>query len=130
MRHTRSSSPSTEWLVIPFGNPGGIKTQLFFDAFQEERDLASGHDTANFVWKCGSCKRESSAKFDRIDKKTIIKPYELAESEAQKFALLAAIDCRGLEFIGFEPRVRHTGRSAEVSKVLNSVIGRLEVRGG
>jgi len=72
---------------------------------------------AHFVWRCGLCgsqsslfthdgdlmtvpgKRESSAKFDP----TPITPYT---SENAQFQPLLVIECRGLEFIEFEPRVR------------------------
>jgi len=53
--------------------------------------------TANFVWKCGLCKRESSAKFET----TAPKPYT---SENAQFQPLLVIECRGLEFIGFDPK--------------------------
>jgi hypothetical protein len=44
-------------------------------------------------------KRESSAKFES----TAITPYT---SENAQFEPLLVIECRGLEFIGFDPRVR------------------------
>lgn len=56
--------------------------------------------TAHFVWRCGTCKRESSAKFD---KSFAPKPYT-AEANGQ-FAPLVVIECRGLEFVGFDPKV-------------------------
>ena len=75
--------------------------------------------SAHFVWRCGLCaqsvdvpsnaanrfcslylgKRESSAKFES----TAITPYK---SENAQFEPLLVIECRGLEFIGFDPRVR------------------------
>ncbi len=55
--------------------------------------------TANFVWRCGLCKRESSAKFEPGEKP---KPYT-ADSNGQ-FAPFLTIDCRGLEFTGFDPK--------------------------
>ncbi|KAG9006738.1 hypothetical protein FRB94_013862 [Tulasnella sp. JGI-2019a] len=70
----------------------------------DEHDLSSGHDTANFVWKCGSCKRASSAKFDKFDNKSPpTKPYQITSSENQEYSPLVVIECRGLEFIGFDP---------------------------
>lgn len=56
-------------------------------------------NTAHFVWRCSNCKRESSAKFEP----TPPKPYT-AESSG-KFAPLVVLDCRGLEFTGFDPKV-------------------------
>ncbi|KAL0575826.1 hypothetical protein V5O48_006153 [Marasmius crinis-equi] len=54
--------------------------------------------TAHFVWKCGLCKRESFAKFD--PSKTI--PY--TEENSGQLAPFLKVECRGLEFVGFEPR--------------------------
>ncbi|KAL0951314.1 hypothetical protein HGRIS_008020 [Hohenbuehelia grisea] len=42
------------------------------------------------------CKRESSAKFDGT-----VQPYS---DETGQFAPLITIECRGLEFVGFDPR--------------------------
>ena len=68
---------------------------------QEEREVSGGKgNTADFVWKCSSCKRESSAKFEE---KFPVKAYS-HEANGQ-FAPLVTLDCRGLEFIGFDPRV-------------------------
>ncbi|KAI0361320.1 DUF866-domain-containing protein [Trametes cingulata] len=66
----------------------------------EEREVTAGKgSTAHFVWRCGLCKRESSAKFEPGEKP---KPYS-AEANGQ-FAPFLTIDCRGLEFVGFDPR--------------------------
>ncbi|KAI0961888.1 hypothetical protein AcV7_000871 [Taiwanofungus camphoratus] len=66
----------------------------------EEREVSTGKgNTAHFVWRCGLCKRESSAKFDSG---SITQPYS-ADANGQ-FAPLLTIDCRGLEFVGFDPR--------------------------
>lgn len=67
---------------------------------QDEREVSGGKNaTANFVWRCGSCKRESSAKFDE---KSPTIPYS-ADANGQ-FAPILTIECRGLEFVGFDPR--------------------------
>ncbi|KAF7320107.1 hypothetical protein MKEN_00795100 [Mycena kentingensis (nom. inval.)] len=54
--------------------------------------------TAHFVWRCGNCKRESSAKFEEAYP---VRPYN---AENEQFGPLLQIECRGLEFTGFEPR--------------------------
>ncbi|KAI0257465.1 DUF866-domain-containing protein [Lactifluus subvellereus] len=62
--------------------------------------VSTGKDnTAHFVWRCGLCKRESSAKFETSSPP---QPYP-ADANGQ-FAPLIIIDCRGLEFISFDPR--------------------------
>ncbi|KAJ7092635.1 hypothetical protein C8R44DRAFT_816182 [Mycena epipterygia] len=55
-------------------------------------------NTANFVWRCGMCKRESSAKFEDSYP---VKPYN---AENAQFGPLLQIECRGLEFVDFDPR--------------------------
>ncbi|KAJ3781717.1 hypothetical protein GGU11DRAFT_323160 [Lentinula aff. detonsa] len=66
---------------------------------REEYDVSGGKGgKAHFVWKCGLCKRESSAKFDATSPP---KPYN---AENGQLAPFLKIECRGLEFIGFDPR--------------------------
>jgi len=65
---------------------------------KEEREVTAGKGSkANFVWRCGLCRRESSAKFDAP-------PPQPYSAENGQLAPLLTIECRGLEFIGFEPR--------------------------
>ncbi|KAA1468711.1 DUF866-domain-containing protein [Dentipellis sp. KUC8613] len=66
----------------------------------EEREVNAGKgSTAHFVWRCGLCKRESSAKFEAASPP---QPYS-ADANGQ-FSPFVTIDCRGLEFTGFDPR--------------------------
>lgn len=70
---------------------------------EEEYEVAGGRGgTANFVWKCGSCKREANAKFDAASP---TKPYSSENGQLEPFLTL---ECRNLEFIGFDPKVRQT----------------------
>jgi len=65
----------------------------------EEREVSGGKgSTAHFVWRCGMCKRESSAKFEKASPP---QPYT-ADANGQ-LAPLVVIECRGLEFVGFDP---------------------------
>ena len=54
---------------------------------------------ANFVWKCGLCKREASARFEPSFP---TKPYSAENGQLAPFLTL---DCRNLEFVGFDPKV-------------------------
>ncbi|KAF8213136.1 hypothetical protein K438DRAFT_1565337 [Mycena galopus ATCC 62051] len=64
---------------------------------QDSYELSgSKGNTANFVWRCGHCKRESSAKFEG--------PVQAYTAENGQFGPLLVVECRGLEFIDFEPR--------------------------
>ncbi|KAF7306848.1 hypothetical protein MIND_00477000 [Mycena indigotica] len=66
---------------------------------RESFDLSGGKGgTANFVWRCGNCKRESSAKFEDA---YAVRAYS---AENEQFGPLLQIECRGLEFISFDPR--------------------------
>jgi hypothetical protein len=61
--------------------------------------MSGGKDAkANFVWKCSNCKRESSA--------SIVGGFQKysADKNGQLAPLLTA-ECRGLEFVGFDPKV-------------------------
>jgi hypothetical protein len=64
--------------------------------------------TAHFVWKCGLCKRESTAKFDAKNR-----PQAYTTDSNGGFAPFLEIDCRGLEFIGFDPRGMWTAVGVE-----------------
>jgi len=64
----------------------------------EEREISGGKGSAHFVWRCGLCKRESSAKFELSSP---VKPYG---SENEQFEPFLIVECRGLEFVGFDPR--------------------------
>lgn len=65
----------------------------------EQHDVSGGKNaTAHFVWKCGNCGRASSAKFDPQWK---VKPYTAENGQLQP---ILEIECRGLEFTGFEFR--------------------------
>ena len=57
-------------------------------------------NTAHFVWRCSMCKRESSAKFEEK-----IPTLAYSADNNGQFAPFLTMDCRGLEFIGFDPRV-------------------------
>jgi len=49
------------------------------------------------VWKCGTCKREANAKFETAFQ---TKPYSSENGHLEPFLTL---DCRNLEFVGFDP---------------------------
>jgi hypothetical protein len=65
--------------------------------FQETRNISNSRGSAHLVWRCGNCKKESSASFVAEPSK----PYS-SESNGQ-FATLLKMECRGLEFTDFAP---------------------------
>ncbi|KAB5594377.1 hypothetical protein CTheo_2154 [Ceratobasidium theobromae] len=83
----------------------------------EEVEVSGGKgSTANFVWRCGFCKRESSAKFEAA---SFAQPYT-AESNGQ-WAPLVTVDCRGLEFVKFDPRGAWTCKGVDSGIVFSDV---------
>ncbi|PMD35203.1 DUF866-domain-containing protein [Hyaloscypha variabilis F] len=62
----------------------------------EANDMSGSRGEANFVWKCKSCKRESSATI-----KAPPIPYKQASPPTRQKIL--EFDCRGLEFTEFKP---------------------------
>ncbi|KAF9426840.1 hypothetical protein BGZ94_005941 [Podila epigama] len=72
----------------------------------DKAELSSGRGEANLVMKCKFCKRESSADFAS---KPV--PYNIENND--KFATIVTIECRGLEPVGFEPRVGWNAKGAE-----------------
>ncbi|KAI0068428.1 DUF866-domain-containing protein [Artomyces pyxidatus] len=83
----------------------------------EEREVSAGKgSTAHFVWKCGLCKRESWAKFDSSSS-----PQPYSNDSNGQFAPFLTVDCRGLEFIGFDPRGIWKCRGAESGSSFDEV---------
>jgi len=66
----------------------------------EEHEVSTGkRSSAHFVWRCGHCKRESSAKFDPSSS-----PRSYSADANGQYAPFITIDCRGLEFTSFDPQ--------------------------
>ncbi|KAI0320343.1 hypothetical protein OF83DRAFT_1281208 [Amylostereum chailletii] len=83
----------------------------------EEHEVSAGKgSSAHFVWRCGFCKRESTAKFDAASPP---QPYT-ADANGQ-FSPFLTLDCRGLEFVGFDPRGVWTCVGAESGTKFNEV---------
>lgn len=81
---------------------------MIISHLQEEREIpGTKAATAHLVWRCGFCQRESSAKFDSS---YAVRPY--SSDVDGKFGPLLVIECRGLEFTNFDPRVSVTVLSA------------------
>ncbi|KAI0274766.1 DUF866-domain-containing protein [Gloeopeniophorella convolvens] len=83
---------------------------------EEHTVSASKDNTAHFVWRCGLCKRESSAKFEAA---SLPQKYT-AEANGQ-FAPFVTVDCRGLEFTSFDPRGTWKCVGAESGTPFNEV---------
>ncbi|KAI9841766.1 MAG: hypothetical protein M1838_003427 [Thelocarpon superellum] len=61
----------------------------------EANELSGSRGEANFVWRCKSCKRESSATI-----KEAPAPYQHASPPTRQKVI--ELDCRGLEFLEFK----------------------------
>ncbi|KAL8291944.1 hypothetical protein RQP46_002202 [Phenoliferia psychrophenolica] len=78
----------------------------------ELRPMSGSRGEANFVWKCTLCKRESSINFDNSFNRAKA-VYTLEDSDAQKFATMAVVECRGCEVIEFDPKGTWACKGAE-----------------
>ncbi|KAI9461831.1 DUF866-domain-containing protein, partial [Boletus coccyginus] len=75
----------------------------------EEREVSGGrHGTAHWIWRCSNCKHENYAKFDTS---VSVCPYTAAHSGT--FSRILVVECRGLEFIEFDPRGQWTCRGTD-----------------
>ncbi|KAI9809206.1 MAG: hypothetical protein M1825_002497 [Sarcosagium campestre] len=68
----------------------------FEEMIKESNELSGSRGEANFVWRCKSCKRESSA-----TAKNPSIPY--THTSPPKLQKIIEFDCRGLEFLEFKP---------------------------
>ncbi|KAK9381162.1 uncharacterized protein V2V93DRAFT_368495 [Kockiozyma suomiensis] len=75
----------------------------------ETHDLSGSRGEANFVWRCKSCRRESSASF-----KSKPQPYTLEDSG--KLKNIIELETRGLEFLEFKVEGAWSCRSSENEK--------------
>jgi len=66
----------------------------------ESRPMSGSRGTANFVWKCPQCKRESSANFDTAFKRS---PLTAEQADSHQWSTLAVVECRGCELVEIDP---------------------------
>lgn len=66
----------------------------------DNNEISGSRGSANFVWKCGFCKRESVGS---LEPKSLGK---YMADDAGNWKSLAVFECRGLEFVEFVPTVR------------------------
>lgn len=80
----------------------------------DDRELSGSRGTANFVFRCSFCKRESSATFDDPKgKKPEPAAHTIEKSETNAASTLVVFECRGCEFTNFEPRGQWKCKGAE-----------------
>ncbi|KAK9897730.1 DUF866-domain-containing protein [Cystobasidium minutum MCA 4210] len=88
----------------------------------EEREISGSRGTANFVFRCDFCKRESSVVFDDPKGKSPVNGvHTLEKSEVNQASTLAVFECRGCEFVDFEPRGSWKCKGAESGTVFEDV---------
>ncbi|PQE05239.1 DUF866 domain protein [Rutstroemia sp. NJR-2017a BBW] len=76
--------------------PQDTPEKNFWYTFKEANEMSGSRGEANFVWKCKSCKRESSASV-----KAPPVPYQAASPPTRQ--KIVEFDCRGLELVEFKP---------------------------
>ncbi|CAG8580186.1 23656_t:CDS:2 [Cetraspora pellucida] len=77
--------------------------------------ISGSRGSANFVMHCKFCKREGYAQFDN----TSIKPYTIENSG--QFSQIVIIDCRGLEFVDFDPRIGFKAKGVKSNIIFNDI---------
>ncbi|KIL00248.1 hypothetical protein PAXRUDRAFT_821863 [Paxillus rubicundulus Ve08.2h10] len=83
----------------------------------KERPVSGGkHKTAHLIWRCSNCKHENTAKFDTS---IPTRPYTADHSES--FSEVLVIECRGLEFTGFDPRGTWSCKGTETKTTFPNV---------
>ncbi|GAA6057161.1 hypothetical protein NBRC10513_000747 [Rhodotorula toruloides] len=78
----------------------------------ETRDISGSRGEANLVWRCQLCKKESNVSFDDSFKRSSAS-YTAEDSEEQRFATLAVLECRGCELTEFDPKGVWSAKGAE-----------------
>ncbi|KDE04429.1 hypothetical protein MVLG_05144 [Microbotryum lychnidis-dioicae p1A1 Lamole] len=69
----------------------------------ESHEISGSRGEANFVWRCTMCKREHTINFDPSFNRSKAF-YTFDQSESQKFATIAILECRGCEIVKFDPK--------------------------
>ncbi|GAA5841437.1 hypothetical protein JCM5353_007270 [Sporobolomyces roseus] len=78
----------------------------------EQNEISGSRGEAHLVWKCKMCKREHTISFDEsFSRRKAV--YTLENSENQKFAPLAVLECRGCEITSFDPKGVWSAKGAE-----------------
>ncbi|CAG8517120.1 4139_t:CDS:2 [Acaulospora morrowiae] len=80
-----------------------------------QNEISGSRGIANFVMRCKFCKRESSAQIDR----TSIKPYTIDNNG--QFTQIAIIECRGLEFVDFDPRIGFKAKGVDSGTIFENI---------
>ncbi|POY70797.1 hypothetical protein BMF94_6209 [Rhodotorula taiwanensis] len=86
----------------------------------ETRDISGSRGEANLVWRCQMCKREHTVSFDESFKRGSA-VYTFEDSEEQRFAKLAVLECRGCELTEFDTNGVWTAKGAESGTVFDEV---------
>ncbi|GAA6041718.1 hypothetical protein JCM8097_003098 [Rhodosporidiobolus ruineniae] len=86
----------------------------------ETQEIPGSRGEANLVWRCQMCKREHTINFDSSFKREKA-AYTLEESEEQKYATIAVVECRGCEVTAFDPKGTWTCKGAESGTVFDEV---------
>jgi len=88
----------------------------------DDREMSGSRGTANFVFRCTLCKRESSAVFDDPKgKEPVNGAHTLEKSETNQASTIATFECRGCEFVAFEPRGSWKCKGAESGTVFDDI---------
>ncbi|KAL9100660.1 MAG: hypothetical protein Q9163_003987 [Psora crenata] len=96
--------------LLPFDTPD----QPYLYTFKESNKVSGGKGEANFVWRCKTCKRESTASI-------INGPWAYTHASPPQSRSIIEFDCRGLEFTEFKADGEWTANGLESSTKFNSI---------
>ncbi|KAL8824098.1 MAG: hypothetical protein Q9191_005300 [Dirinaria sp. TL-2023a] len=80
----------------------------------ESSDMPGSRGEANFVWRCKTCKRESTANIKNA-------PTAYSQMIPPKAQNIIEFDCRGLEFTEFKPEGEWTAKGLESATKFSGV---------
>ncbi|RHZ56357.1 hypothetical protein Glove_402g30 [Diversispora epigaea] len=81
----------------------------------DKNDVPGSRGTANFVIRCKFCKREGFAQIDPNS----INPYTIENNE--QFSPIVIIECRGLEFVDFDPRFGFSAKGVDSETIFENI---------
>ncbi|MCJ1290170.1 hypothetical protein MMC34_001706 [Xylographa carneopallida] len=95
-------------------SPLDTEDDPYFFTFKESNDVSGSRGDANFVWKCKTCKRESTATI-----KAPASSYQQASPPRRQN--IVEFDCRGLEFVEFKADGEWSAKGLESTTLFTGI---------
>ncbi|KAI4124073.1 MAG: hypothetical protein LQ347_005871 [Umbilicaria vellea] len=95
-------------------HPNDTPEDPYFYTFKESNEVSGSKGEANFVWRCKSCKRESTATIKAP-------PIAYKHASPPKRQNIIEFDCRGLEFTEFKADGEWAAKGLESPTTFSSI---------